>query len=46
MSANGPSWGISTFLSISLIYSIVLISGDSPPWTQRTLFSIIAAIGR
>ena len=30
-----PSWGIYIFLSIVLIWSIVLISGDKPPWMQR-----------
>jgi hypothetical protein len=33
-----PSCGISIFLSMVLIWSIVLISGERPPWMQRILF--------
>lgn len=31
ISQNGPSCGISNLLSINLIWSTVLISGESPP---------------
>ena len=41
-----PSWGIYIFLSIVLIWSIVFISGDSPPWMQRILLSTSAPKGR
>ena len=38
--------GISWFLSIVLIWSRVLMSGERPPWTQRTVWSIRAATVR
>jgi hypothetical protein len=45
-SQNGPSWGISILLSISLTWSTVLISGDKPAWMQNIFPSTIAAIPR
>lgn len=45
-SLKGPLCGISTFLSIILIWSIVLVSGERPPWTQRIVSSMRAAIVR
>ena len=41
-SAYGPSWGISMWRSMVRIWSIVLISGDNPPWTHKTSPSIMA----
>ena len=45
-SQKGPSWGISIFLSIVLIWSMVFISGLSPPWTQKTFPGLIKSYHR
>lgn len=39
-SQNAPLWGISWFLSMVRIWSRVLMSGESPPCTQRICSSI------
>ena len=41
-----PAFGIYCFLSIDLISSRFGIEGESPPWTQNALLSIIATKGR
>lgn len=43
---NVPVWGISILRSIVLIWSIVLISGERPPWMQSTAPLMSAPSGR